>query len=540
MTGNVADPAWQQQLTDVAPLALADALLTPALLRLEGPAGTVDLEPLVVRLLLLLGSQAGTVIARGAIMDQLWPTTVVADDSLHRVIALARRALGACTSAVMIETVPRTGYRLVAAAHETAAGLSEAPAVDAARSLPLPALPQRAQVTRRGLMALTLGAGLAAAAAGVWRAQSLPAAENPARPARPARVAALADQAVAMARLAEADAERQGVGLLREAVQLAPDDADLWGQLALALRAVAEYAPPPRVASAFAQSQSAARRALALDSGQPDARAALVQMLPLHGNWWRAEQGFRAILRDAPDHLPSLDGLAQLQASAGLLALHYPLRQRSVTLDPLHAGYNFRSIYAHWMNGNLAAADRAGTRGLELWPRHNATWNARMGLFAMSGRPERALAMLADEAGRPPLPPAYLAMLDAALRGLADAGPTARAQAVDNLTNQVAGGGPFMAVIGSMLLAALGAPDRALQVVDGFLLERGPIMVEPNWRPGQILHNDVRRRFTNFLFTPVMAPVRSLPGFAVLTKAIGLDAYWQQSGQQPEHLMVGD
>jgi hypothetical protein len=86
------------------------------------------------------------------------------------------------------------------------------------------------------------------------------------------------------------------------------------------------------------------------------------------------------------------------------------------------------------------------------------------------------------------------------------------------------------------LLAALGAPDRALTLVDGFLLERGPIMVEPSWRPGQILHNDVRRRFTNFLFTPVMAPVRSLPDFAVLTKAIGLDAYWHQSGQQPEHL----
>lgn len=380
---------------------------------------------------------------------------------------------------------------------------------------------------RRWLAAAAVAGTAAVGGALLWRGWG--------PPRRTPRVAALASQSQTMARLAEPDAGRQGAGLLREAVRLAPDDAELWGQLALALCNVAEFSPPPRVAAALAEAEAAARRALAIDSAQPDARAALVRRQPVHGNWWAAERAFRAILADVPDHLPSLDGLSQVQAGAGLLALHYPLRLRTVALDPLHAGYNFRSIYAHWMNGQLARADRAGARGLELWPRHAATSNARMGLFAMTGRPERALAMLADAATRPPLPPRYRALLETASRALANGSAAARAQAVDAVMAGIRGAGPFVAVVGSMLLAALGAADRSLQVVEAVLLERGALMVEPNWRPGQILHNDVRRRFTNFLFTPVMAPVQALPGFAAVTAGIGLDDYWTASGHAPEH-----
>lgn len=506
-------------LADEPARRLGDVQLMPPLLQLVGPGGRADVEPLVMRLLVLLAGQPDVVLARETITAQLWPTTVVGEDSLHRAIGLARRALAATGSATHIATVQRIGYRLVLAAP------AATPPADSAEPSAPPGLP--ADPARRRWLMLAAGAGAAAVAGAVLRRQR----ELP----RSARVEALASQSRAMTRLAEPDAGRQGAGLLREAVRLAPDDAGLWGQLALALCNVAEFSPPPRVAPALAEAEAAARRALALDAGQPDARAALVLRQPLHGNWWAAERAFRAILADMPDHLPSLDGLSQVQAGAGLLALHYPRRLRTVMLDPLHAGYNFRSIYAHWMNGQLARADRAGARGLELWPRHHATWNARMGLFALSGRPERALAMLADVATRPPLPPRYLALLQAATTALAEGSPAARAQGVDAVMAGITEGGPFVAVSGSMLLAALGATDRSLQVAEGFLLERGPLMVESNWRPGQILHNDVRRRFTNFLFTPAMAPVRALPGFAAVTAGIGLDDYWQQSGHQPEH-----
>lgn len=89
----------------------------------------------------------------------------------------------------------------------------------------------------------------------------------------------------------------------------------------------------------------------------------------------------RGVLDDHPEHLPTIDALSFVWASAGLVRAHYPLRLRTVELDPFHAAYNFRSNYAHWMNRRLADADRAGARGLELWPRHAPTWLARVGVF---------------------------------------------------------------------------------------------------------------------------------------------------------------
>ncbi len=513
MAKDDAAPAGLVRLADVPAVRMGDLELTPALLRVTGPVGVTETEPLVMRLLLLLAESPGRVLAREAILSSLWPGTTVGDDSLHRAVAQARRALAACGTTAIIETVPRTGYRLEP-------GAAAAPVASA------PADPGR----RKWLIAAGL-AGAAAAGGALWWRRAGP-------PPREVRVAAMVEQSRQLARLAEPVAERQGAGLLKAAAQAAPDDAEIWGLLALAMRDVAEFSPPGRVTAALAEAEAAAKRALAIDPGQADARAAMVLLQPIHGNWWAAEQGFRAILADAPDHLPSLDGLSQVQAGAGLIARHYPLRKRTVALDPLHAGYNFRSVYAHWMNGNLAAADRAGALGLEYWPRHGATWFARMGLFAFSGRPDRALAMLDDEATRPPLPPPFLALWRQAVAALADGGEADRQRAAATWEQVLANDGPLAAVGASMMLAALNMPDRSLAVVEGYLLERGPARVDPNWKPGQILHNDVRRRFTNFMFTPVMAPVWKLPGFDALTRAIGLEDYWRQSGHAPDFRAV--
>jgi hypothetical protein len=225
-----------------------------------------------------------------------------------------------------------------------------------------------------------------------------------------------------------------------------------------------------------------------------------------------------------------------VRAGAGLLGDHYPLRLKTVALDPLHAGYNFRSIYAHWMNGNLAAADRAGARGRELWPAHFATWAAQIGLFLFTGRPERTLAMLAEtpQAVRPP--PPMKAVMQATARALTSGSRADLEAAIATIDAVVARAGPLLAVFGSMCLAALGQAEASLAVTEAFLLARGPVMAGSAWRPGQPLHNDVRRRFTNYMFTPVMAPVHALPGFVRLCTDIGLADYWRATGMRPEFL----
>lgn len=368
---------------------------------------------------------------------------------------------------------------------------------------------------------------MAASLAGlaVWRARV------PGRSPRLDGLLAAADQAM---RLAEPDAERQGVDTLRKAVALAPGDPLAWGKLALALRASADYAPPAQAAAVMAAADDAARNALAFDSRQPDARTARLLEAPIQGNWGMIERGLKAILADTPDHLPTLDALSIVQASAGLVRMHYPVRLRTVALDPLHAGYNLRAIYAHWMNGNLAAADRAGARGLELWPRHFATFMARSMLFAYSGRPERALALLA--AADAPAPPALIAVLTAVTRALATGRDADRAAAFAALDSAILRGGPLLAVVASMSFAALGAVKQALAVTEAFLLELGPVMAGSVWRPGQPSHTDVRRRFTNYLFTPVMMPLWDTPGFATIMRDIGLAEYWRRSGHRPDYL----
>lgn len=510
------------QLADRAPVAIGDLRLLPPLLRLRGPTGESEVEPLVMRFLLVLAEEPGRVLAREALLGRCWPDTTVGDDSLHRVVAAARRGMRETGTHTQIETIPRTGYRLVAAVgdvHETALEGAGSAAGEGRAEYPL--------VKRRALLVAGGGMVLAGGAA-------LLLARRPA-PVRTAEVVALVAAGRAALRAAEPDSEQQGVRALQAAVRAAPDDAEAWGLLATALRAVAEFSAPNKVAPAMAAAEAAARRALAIDAGQPDARAVLVMLEPLHGNWKRAERGFKQILADAPDHLPSLDGLSQVQASAGLVREHYPARKRTVELDPLHAGYNFRSIYAHWMNGELAAADRAGARGIELWPRHLATWSARAGLFLFSGRPERTLVMLDDAAMKPSMPSILGSLFGVVAQAQAAGDDRSRERAVAVLDQVVNQAGPFLAVTGSMLLAGLSEPAKALAVAEAFLLERGSVMVNPVWRPGELLHNDVRRRFTNFLFTPVMAEVRSLPGFAAMMSDIGLTAFWEATGRVPDY-----
>ena len=73
---------------------------------------------------------------------------------------------------------------------------------------------------------------------------------------------------------------------------------------------------------------------------------------------------------------------------------------RIAARDPLHAGYQFKLVYAYWILGRIGEADRTADRALHLWPRHPGVWLARLWTLAFTGRPERALAHVDDVAGQ--------------------------------------------------------------------------------------------------------------------------------------------
>lgn len=79
-------------------------------------SATERLEPKVMDLLFLLASRPGQVFSKDEIMERLWPGVIVGEDTLARTVSRLRKVIGDETKAPRyIETLPKRGYRLIAA-----------------------------------------------------------------------------------------------------------------------------------------------------------------------------------------------------------------------------------------------------------------------------------------------------------------------------------------------------------------------------------------------------------------------------------------
>ncbi len=87
---------------------------------LENGAGSTRLEHRTAALLELLARKPGELVSHSEIIDQVWDGRTVSPNSVAVVISDIRRALGDDPKApTFIETLPKRGYRLIAAADET-------------------------------------------------------------------------------------------------------------------------------------------------------------------------------------------------------------------------------------------------------------------------------------------------------------------------------------------------------------------------------------------------------------------------------------
>lgn len=69
-----------------------------------------------MRLLLCLAERAGEVVSIDDLLNQVWPEVTVAPDSVYQAVTSLRRLLGDDPKQpAYIETVPRLGYRMIAA-----------------------------------------------------------------------------------------------------------------------------------------------------------------------------------------------------------------------------------------------------------------------------------------------------------------------------------------------------------------------------------------------------------------------------------------
>ena len=118
----------------------------------------VPLTPKVFDILLTLVENRGQVVSKEGLMKRVWPDTFVEEGNLTQNISLLRKALGESPGGVQfIETVPRRGYRFVAAISEKPVEVTAfAPLVSAE----IPAPPAVSSTSRRRTPAFVLAAGL--------------------------------------------------------------------------------------------------------------------------------------------------------------------------------------------------------------------------------------------------------------------------------------------------------------------------------------------------------------------------------------------
>src|SRR5882672_2871458 len=120
------------------PFALGDWTVDPTSGTLSGPAGQKRLTPKLTDLLVALARRAGQVATRDELLREVWGERgAVSDEPLTRAVAELRRILGDVRAdPAYIETIPKRGYRVIAAVRAAAmpAAAGPAPAPPAAVS----------------------------------------------------------------------------------------------------------------------------------------------------------------------------------------------------------------------------------------------------------------------------------------------------------------------------------------------------------------------------------------------------------------------
>src|SRR5688572_17561027 len=84
--------------------------------RLHAGDKAVPLSPKVMDLLRLLASRPSELVTKEDILRELWPDVAVTDNAVTQAVSELRQALGDdATSPRFVQTVPRRGYRFIAA-----------------------------------------------------------------------------------------------------------------------------------------------------------------------------------------------------------------------------------------------------------------------------------------------------------------------------------------------------------------------------------------------------------------------------------------
>jgi transcriptional activator of cad operon len=156
--------------------------VNPASSQISRDGETARVEVRTMRLLLRLAEHAGEVVSSDDLLSQVWSGVFVNQDSVYQAVASLRRLLGDDPKQpTYIETVPRLGYRLVAAvAPWTDQSIGQTGAKTNATATAAHDVPKKSSPRLRAGFAWAAGAALFLALAAAFLFHSKAANNNPA------------------------------------------------------------------------------------------------------------------------------------------------------------------------------------------------------------------------------------------------------------------------------------------------------------------------------------------------------------------------
>lgn len=503
-------------LAHCADFSLGSIRVRPTSRELVGADGPVMIEPKVMQVLVALADARGRVVSRDELIEKCWSGRVVGEDAINRVIGKLRRVAEASGGAFSVETVARSGHRLLCNGFGT-------------EDLGGGSAPKAANRAWRPIWWLAPAAA-AALLIVVGLRERAPTSHPPAPAGMPAAVTDLETRGLSLMFENTPEQTAEAVGYLRQATALAPRAAPVWGSLAMSYVLSLGWAPPGERATVAARVRDAANRGLGLDPRESRSAAALVSLEPTFGNWMAKAMALAAAKTHArPDTGPLAFQEVQFLMATGrnqaALAAIRPVVAASPLVPWIRAAYIDLLASA----GSLADADREADAAGQIFPRDKLIWFTRFDLAMFNGRPERALAMAADRSGWPKQ--ASNAQIELAAR-------TARAIISRNVADTdallsalaaTATSGQADAERAIRAAAILGRPDIALSVARRLYRDRPTATPRDTILPNIGWPSDADPP-TALLFLSPAGPLWGDPAFLALMEEIGLPAYWRRAG----------
>ena len=113
----------ERPLTENSPFEVAGSPVYPVGLRVTVGGSDIRLEAKAMQVLIYLAERAGRVVSRAELEKHIWPGRIVTEDSVTKAIAKLRRVFhDDAREPRVIETLPKSGYRLIARVSRATAG----------------------------------------------------------------------------------------------------------------------------------------------------------------------------------------------------------------------------------------------------------------------------------------------------------------------------------------------------------------------------------------------------------------------------------